>query len=250
MSMQSYDECLYFIYPRNYDLKLQKQVLQGGFVASIKAPSLVEDGYVQTFTEEDVANFGIETLCKKTMAGSFESAIVVRIPKVYLGLDTSSQIDPTPIFSQLKKSPANNNVTEAYGPMHNFVYGVYSNQFYGFVPSTNYSLYCEPCGVYTIDQIQMLKRMIDTQGYNKELVDRCQYLLSLNEECSTKYPRTVDLLSKENVDKKDSIVKHYTDRSILNPACDCFTKQTIRHKITDAEINACVERNMSRYRSM
>ena len=53
--MQSYDECLYFIYPRNYNLKLQKQVLQGGFVASIKAPSLVEDSYVQTFTEEDVA---------------------------------------------------------------------------------------------------------------------------------------------------------------------------------------------------
>ena len=52
--MEKYDDCVYFLYPRDLNLKYVKYVLQRGFVVSLDTPRLMSDDYVQTFTEEDV----------------------------------------------------------------------------------------------------------------------------------------------------------------------------------------------------
>ena len=100
--MEKYDDCVYFLYPRDLNLKYVKYVLQRGFVVSLDTPRLMSDDYVQTFTEEDVQNFGIDALCRKSIPDGDNTCVVLRIPKVYLGLAEDSNIDMSPIFSQSK----------------------------------------------------------------------------------------------------------------------------------------------------
>ena len=108
--MENNDECIYFLYPENFSMKSVKSVFQDGYLNSIGVPSLMQHPYVQTYTEEDVKNFGIENLCRKVMDSKFSTCTVLRIPKSYLGLDANSDKDCPPIFLRIPATSGNHRV--------------------------------------------------------------------------------------------------------------------------------------------
>jgi len=234
--MEKQDDSIYFIYPRNYDLELLKEAIQGGFVVSVGKPTLMSDG-VQTFTEEDVANFGIENLCKKCMTDNANSCIVLRIPKFYLGLAENSEIDMSPIFSQTRKAGFPDT---SYAPMHSFVYGEYSPLLNGYISSPNYSPVCNCCGILTDEQRIVAEKIAGEPGNprSKRYLD----MLKQDEKVRIECPNIADL-SKEKLNELEQF--YIGEGSPFVVARKVLQDDLSRHRITDEEFNRAIINNQN-----
>ena len=239
--MEKDQESIYFIYPRNFPFKLVKQVLQEGFLVSQGTPSLMADPGVQTFTEEDVAKFGIEQLCKNVMGGNNNLCVVLRIPKVYLGLDSESNIDMSPIFCQKPKS--DKLVHDSFMPMHGFIYGVYSPLVAGYVSSPNYSPVCNCYGILTDEQRKVAETFVN--GNDSEKAMKYYDMLVHDSKVRQEYPDTSVVEELENADKKKQLEDYYCNNPNLVVAKNVWTMPD-RHKITDEELNAVIAMNQAR----
>ena len=234
------NDCIYFCYPRNYNLKLVKQVLQEGFLASINSPSLLEDTGCQSFTEEDVINRGgIENICKDVVsAGQYSSCVVLKIPKAYVGNDKDFVISP--IFSQVVIN--DNNM--GYGPMPKLIYGVYSKDANGFVENTAYSPVCNSYGVLTDEQRMILEKKI---GIEIDALKAKAYQDMINRDAWARktYLNTVDLSPEQIKDLEDFYLKHDKLKFLV-----CPWQSESDYVMTDDEFQNAININRNRYNQM
>ena len=237
--MKRDDESIYFMYPRNFSLKLVKNVLQKGFLLTTERPSLMADAGVQTFTEEDVQNFGIDALCRKSIPDGDNTCVVLRIPKVYLGLAEDSNIDMSPIFSQSKNVNGKN--VDYYCPMNNFIYGVYSFHTGSLIPSPYYSPVCNCYGILTDEQRQVAERICNGNDANKAIT--YYEMISHDSEVRAANPETSVLEESTNASKKQSLEDWYLKNPRLTIAQNVWQEIPNRHKITDQEFDAYLPAN-------
>lgn len=238
--MERNDESIYFIYPAdNFNLKKIKTVLQQGYPISSGEPTLQPNEKVQSFSEEDVNNFGIENLCKKSMNGSDNACVVLRIPKSYLGLAEGTNIDMSPIFSQLKKSE--NRPEDWFAPMHNLIYGVYSPLTLGFITSPNYDSVCKTYGILTNEQ----RKMAEMFAHGSDTAKAMKYydMLEHDSKVRNNYPSTTDIEADATL--KNELEGYYLNNPNLVVAQNVW-ESNLRHKITDAEFDQAIAMNKNR----
>lgn len=236
--MANLDDSLYFIYPRTYKFESLKEILQDGFIVSIDKPTLKSRG-MESYTEEAIANFGVEYWCKECLKANpnANSCVVLRIPKFYLGLDQESDIDMSPIFWQMKKGSDVGITEDRFGPMHSLILGVYSPLLSGYVASTNYSPICDSSGILTDDQREVADKFV-RDSFNprsKKYYDMLEHDRMLRE----KYPHTSKILQSERKGLEDFYAgegSEFTHASNVLP-------NNPRHRITDNELQQAIANN-------
>ena len=245
--MEKKDESIYFLYPRNFTIDVAKTVFSS-FLTSKGNPTLMY-GEVQTFTEEDVANFGIENLCKSMLNENINTCVVLRIPKTYLGLAENSNVDISPIFSQVKKETNNKLQEDAFAPMNTLVCGMYSTLLSGYVANPNYSPICNCWGILTDDQRRIAEKIIRESDGPK----RKKYLDILEEDDRRRmeFPDTSMLEKPENREKMEECKNFYCrPNSPYVLSEQVFDEVPNRHRMTEEDWDRVIAENRRKNRTL
>ena len=231
--MEKDDESIYFVCPERCSLELVKKILQYGY-PFFSEPSLQSNDKIQSFTEEDVNNVGIDKLCRQVMNGSYNTCVVLRIPKAYFGQPNKDNIDMSPIFCQEHEPET------AYMPMHGLIYGVYSEKTNGFIESPNYSPASCTFGILSDDQRAFAER-IAQDPKDPERARIYREMLEHDTMVRDKYRSTYEVENDEKL--RAELESYYLDNPNLRVAQNIWGRDPNLHNITDQEFAAAIERN-------
>ena len=240
--MESKNDCLYVLFPKSFSKETVKQILQVSLAVSNTGPQFAKDPAMQTFTEEDVKNFGLDALCKKSMApNNSTSCTVLRIPKAYLGLDPQSNLEVSPILDQIKGGRAKGINEDTFFVKNNLIHGVYYPNAGGYVKNPNYSPVCDCYGVLTEKQKAIIQSKINSGDKNSEIYSRMLALdARVRNECNDSFYGGV---GKELKHELDNLYRVYAVNAGIHTAVSDWSDNNTRRKITNEEFNSMIGRS-------
>ena len=251
--MESRENCTYIFYPRRLSDKDILLTMQSSFLVSTGEPSLSNNAGIQTYTEEDVKNFGINEICQRVISdANFEGigctdCVVLKVPKAYLGSDPESGLEMSPIFDMVKSGEFKGINVDSFFVKNNLMLGVYSGKYKEMITNPNYSPVCDCKGVLSIEQKNILKSKIDSgdirSGYYEKMLDIDRRIRENETNTLGRWDGKCykDCFNSELADEISNLyMAEMRYSGVKTPACSWRKDDDIRHKMFADEFNGII----------